>query len=230
MVPEPSVVSMCFNPFPVNDSVNCLIKTLMSIFVMIFLLLKLAVYHQARLKNFQNSLKNHFLFFIWTLEIWRNFFKTTIYLYILSTSISAILLKSIPKDPCFEDQTSNLRADRVKASIEKYKDHLSIICIKDKISSINNPKFIFNFVSFEQALDEINRLNSKKTFQTTDIPVPVIKRSKDVMALFIHHNFNNSLSSSSFPTGLKHDYVRPIVKRMTKLIRKTKDQLAFSQT
>ena len=151
-------------------------------------------------------------------------------MYILSTSISAILLKSIPKDPCFEDQTSNLRADRVKASIKKYKDHLSIIGIKDKISSINNPKFIFNFVSFEQALDEINRLNSKKTFQTTDIPVPVIKRSKDVMALFIQHNFNNSLSSSSFPTGLKHDYVRPIVKRMTKLIRKTKDQLAFSQT
>ena len=85
-------------------------------------------------------------------------------MYIRSASISAILLKSIPKDLCFEGETSNLRADRVKASIEKYKDHLSIICIKDKISSTNNPKFIFNFVSFEQTLDEINRLNSEKTF------------------------------------------------------------------
>ena len=193
----------------------------MSIFVMIFLLLKLAIYHQPRLKN---------LFFIWTLEVWKKLSKTTIYLYILSTSISAILLKSIPKDPCFEDQTLNLRADRIKASIEKYKDHLSIICVKDKNSSINNPKFIFNFVSFEQTLDEINRLNSRKTFQTADIPVPVIKGDKDVMALLIHHNVNNSLSSSSFSTGLKYDYVRPIIKRMTKLIRKTKDQLAFSQT
>ena len=136
---------------------------------MIFLLLKLAIYHQPRLKN---------LFFIWTLEVWKKLSKTTIYLYILSTSISAILLKSIPKDPCFEDQTLNLRADRIKASIEKYKDHLSIICVKDKNSSINNPKFIFNFVSFEQTLEEINRLNSKKAFQTTDIPVPVIKGNK----------------------------------------------------
>ena len=164
MVPEPSFESMCFNPFPVNDSVNCLIKTLMSVFVMIFLLLKPAIYHQASLKNFQNSLKNHFLFLIWTLEVWKKIFKTTIYLYIRSASISAILLKSIPKDLCFEGETSNLRADRVKASIEKYKDHLSIIYIEDKISSTNNPKFIFNFVSFEQTLDEINRLNSEKTF------------------------------------------------------------------
>ena len=34
---------------------------------------------------------------------------------------------SIPKDPCFEDQTSNSCTDRVKASIVKYKDHPIII-------------------------------------------------------------------------------------------------------
>ena len=105
---------------------------------------------------------------------------------------------SIPKDPCFEDQTSNIFTDRVKASIKKYKDHPSIICIKDKISSINNSKFSFNFVSLEQTLDEINNLNPKKSSQTTGIPVPIIKGNKDVIVMFIHHNFNNSLSSSSF--------------------------------
>ena len=47
---------------------------------------------------------------------------------------------TIPKDPCFEDQKSNLCADSVKASIEKYQDYPSKICIKDKISSMNNPK------------------------------------------------------------------------------------------
>ena len=64
---------------------------------------------------------------------------------ILSTSIFVILLKnlSVPKDRYSEDQFSNLRADRVKASVKKYKDHPSIICIKDKISS-NYPKLNFN--------------------------------------------------------------------------------------
>ena len=78
---------------------------------------------------------------------------------------------------------------------------------------MNNPKFIFNFVSSEQTLDEINKLNMKKASQTMDILVPIIKEKKDVIALFIGHNFNNSLSSSSFPTGLKYANVRPVFKK-----------------
>ena len=86
---------------------------------------------------------------------------------------------SVPKDCFSEDQPSNLRADMVKVSIEKYKDHPSIICIKDKISS-NNPKFSFIlFFSFEQTLDEINKLNPEKASRTTDMPVPIIKENKD---------------------------------------------------
>ena len=68
----------------------------------------------------------------------------------------------IPKDPCFEDETTNLCAYRVKAFIKKYKHHPNINFIKDKISNMNNPNFSFNCVSFEQTLDEIHRLNSKK--------------------------------------------------------------------
>ena len=48
--------------------------------------------------------------------------------------------------------------------------------------------------------------------------------------LDICHNFNNSLSSSSFPTGLKYTDVRSALKRMTKPTRKTTHQLEFSQT
>ena len=100
---------------------------------------------------------------------------------------------SIPKDSYFKEQTSNLYVNRVKGSIEKYKDHPSTVCLIDKILNTNNPKFSFNFVSFAQILDVINKLNLKKTSQTTNIPVPIIKRNKDVLALFIYLNFNNSL-------------------------------------
>ena len=82
----------------------------------------------------------------------KQFFKTINQLSNIAEDLS------IPKDTWFEIQSSNLCADKVKASIEKCKDHPSIICIKDKVSSVNNPNFSFNFVSFKQALDEINKL------------------------------------------------------------------------
>ena len=88
-----------------------------------------------------------------------------------------------------------------------------MICIKDKISSIINPKFSFNFVSFDRPQIRKDKLNPKKASQTTDTPVSIIKRNKDVLALFIYHNFNNSLSGSSFPTVLKYADIRPVFKK-----------------
>ena len=81
---------------------------------------------------------------------------------------------------------------------------------------MNNSKFSFKFVLFEQNLDEINKLDPKKASQTTDIPVPIIKGNKDAVALFLNHNSNNSLSSFSFPTSLKYAHVRPVFKKNDK--------------
>lgn len=49
-----------------------------------------------------------------------------------------------------------------------------------------------------------------------DIPIPIIKENKHVMALFIYHNFNNPLRSSSFTTGLEYANVRPVFKKDNK--------------
>ena len=46
-----------------------------------------------------------------------------------------------------------------------------------------------------------------------DIPVKVIKENKDIATFLIHHNFNNSFSSSTFPTALKYTDVRPVFKK-----------------
>ena len=56
-------------------------------------------------------------------------------------------------------------------------------------------------------------LDPKKTSQVNDIPVKVIKENKDIVAFFIHHNFNNSLSSSTFPIALKHADVKLVLKK-----------------
>ena len=55
------------------------------------------------------------------------------------------------------------------------------------------------------ALFQAKKLNPKKASQTMDILVLIIKGNKDVTALFIYHNFNNSLSGFSFLTILKYD-------------------------
>ena len=55
-------------------------------------------------------------------------------------------------------------------------------------------------------------VRSKKTSQVDDIPVKVIKENKYDIAFFIHHNFDNSLSSPTFPTALKYFNVKPVFK------------------
>ena len=43
---------------------------------------------------------------------------------------------------------------------------------------MNSLKFSTNLVSLEQTSDEINKINSKKSYRTTDISVPNIKGNK----------------------------------------------------
>ena len=48
-----------------------------------------------------------------------------------------------------------------------------------------------------------------------DIPFKAIKENKNI-SFFIHHNFNNSLSSSTFPTALKYGNFKPVFKKGAK--------------
>ena len=85
--------------------------------------------------------------------------------------------------------------------------------IRGKISKLDNPNFCFEYTSFDQTLKELEKLDPKKTSQMNDIPVKVIKENKDIVAFFIHHNFNNSLSSCTFSTALKYADVKPVFKK-----------------
>ena len=41
------------------------------------------------------------------------------------------------------------------------------------------------------------------------MPVKIIKENKDVISFYVFHNFNNALSSCSFPAAWKYADVRP---------------------
>ena len=78
---------------------------------------------------------------------------------------------------------------------------------------MDNPKFSFRFVSLNETLDGVNKLNRKKAPQATDILVKIIKKNNDVVSFHVFHNFNNALSSCSIPTALKYAAVRPAFKK-----------------
>ena len=70
--------------------------------------------------------------------------------------------------------------------------------------------FALEFVSLEETIKEVNKLSVKKASQTLDIHVKIIKENKDLISYFIYNNFNNALSSSQYPNGLKYADVTPV--------------------
>ena len=68
-------------------------------------------------------------------------------------------------------------------------------------------------LSLEEIIKEVNKLSMKRASQTLDIPVKIIKENKDLISYFAYDNFNNVLSSSQYPNGLKYAYVTPVFKK-----------------
>ena len=91
----------------------------------------------------------------------------------------------------------------VSTAINKFRNHPSIISINKNMERIGCPSFTFEFVALEETIQEVNKLSIKKASQTLDIPVKIIKENKDLISYFVYNNFDNALSSSRYPNGLK---------------------------
>ena len=76
--------------------------------------------------------------------------------------------------------------------------------------------FSFSFISHANIVKELNKLKTKKVSQKTDIAIKIVKENVDIISHFLYHNFNNSLSCSTFPTGMKYADVTPIHKEDNK--------------
>ena len=76
-----------------------------------------------------------------------------------------------------------------------------------------NPLFGFGFTLYEEIVKEVNSLKIKKVSQKADIPVRIVKENIDIVSYFLYHNFNSSLSCSTFLTAMKYAEVTPIYKK-----------------
>ena len=64
--------------------------------------------------------------------------------------------------------------------INKFKNHPSIKVIKSRKKE--EQTFTFSYVSYEEVLNEIRNLQSKKTIQQNDIPTKILKKNSEVFA------------------------------------------------
>ena len=98
----------------------------------------------------------------------------------------------------------------VSNAINKFRNHPSILSINKNMERIGCPSFAFEFVSLEETIKEVNKLSVKKASQRLNMLIKIIKENKDLISYFVYNNFNNALSSSQYPNGLKYADVTPV--------------------
>ena len=69
----------------------------------------------------------------------------------------------------------------VKMALKKYKNHPSINAITKRIKSLGNFAFSFNFISHDDIVKELSKLESKEAAQKTDIPIKIGKENVDMI-------------------------------------------------
>ena len=98
--------------------------------------------------------------------------------------------------------------------INKLKNHPSIKVIKSRKKE--EQTFTFSYVSYEEVLNEIRKLQTTKTTQQNDIPTKILKENSEVFARYFHKNINFCIENSIFPSDLKVADVTPAFKKKSK--------------
>ena len=95
-------------------------------------------------------------------------------------------------------------------AILKYKNHPSNGAIRN---SNYNSHVHFNEVSAEEIYKEIRKLSPRKSVQSADIPIRVLKENADIFTDCICGFFNESIKKSTFPSILKNANITLVFKK-----------------
>ena len=87
-------------------------------------------------------------------------------------------LKFSPKEN-YETDVGNDN-EPISDYINKFKNHPSIKVIKSRKKE--EQTFTFSYVSYEEVLNEIRKLQTTKTTQQNDIPTKILKKNSEVFA------------------------------------------------
>ena len=99
-------------------------------------------------------------------------------------------------------------------AVNKYKNHPSVIMIKEKIKPIE--KFSFFPVQYDDVLRKIRNIDPSKSSQQTDIPTKILNYKSEYFAGYFHENINFCFENSCLPSDLKFADVTPAYKKKSK--------------
>ena len=107
--------------------------------------------------------------------------------------------------------STNMGQNKIQNAINKFRDHPSILNIKQRIQ-VNN-KFIFTRCNPEDIMKTINNLNIHKSTTFNNIPVKLIVATSDICSPPISTYYNDAIINCKFPEPLKMTDITPVYKK-----------------
>ena len=105
--------------------------------------------------------------------------------------------------------------DPIMKAINKYKNHDSIIRIREETN--NEEGFSFKQIESKTVENAIFSLNKSKACPSNSIPPHIIKKNCDIFVPRITSDINNSIQDCNFPANLKNADITPVFKKGDRL-------------
>ena len=112
------------------------------------------------------------------------------------------------------DATNHLDVNHV---IEKFKNHPSVIKIKEKTNRTNT--FTFSLISLDGMKHCIKQLNVNKPTTFNNIPAKILKEFNDICSGPIHKMYNKLIQEGKFPDAMKLADITPSHKKNDKCLK-----------
>ena len=109
-------------------------------------------------------------------------------------------------------------SDPIDKAIEKYKNHPSILKIKEMYP--NPQPFEFREVDSREIWDQINKLNTRKAAPIESVPAKIFKEYADIFSEILQRTFNEDLANTKFPEELKLGDISSLHKKDDKFNKK----------
>ena len=105
----------------------------------------------------------------------------------------------------------SVNSDPISKIIEKFKDHSSILKIKERV--IEKETFRLPTVNEKVISAEINSLNKSKPTSSNNIPIKLLMDTCEISSSYIITIYNNSITNSCYPSPLKWADNTPVHKK-----------------
>ena len=129
----------------------------------------------------------------------------------MNNFFSNVKVKSLKIKGFKSDDTVNEGLDDINKIVSKFKNHPSIIKIKQRIEI--NEKVSFSSSSLNEIEDKIKDLNCKKPTTLNTIPASILRDNRDINSKYIFKFYKESVRSGEFPNTMKMAEMTPHKKR-----------------